>query len=131
MAMVVCSIPKGYSTETKEKLIAALGDVECIGFDMPRIYEHVYLQEFDTNHCDETMKRTKYVVIYTGAGKKTTAKAKIAQLFKEKLDEIFGPEDTDYASVVIEEHVNELISCEGVMRCEDPAAVAAQLAYQK
>lgn len=27
--------------------------------------------------------------------------------------------------------VNELISCEGIMRCEDPAAVAARLAYQK
>lgn len=130
MAMVVCSIPKGYSVEVKEKLIAALGDVECIGFDMPRIYEHVYLHEFDTSHCDETMKRTKYVVIYTGAGKKTSAKAKIAEMFKQKIDEVFGPEDTDYASVVIEEHVNQLISCEGMMRCEDPEAVAAQLAYQ-
>jgi phenylpyruvate tautomerase PptA (4-oxalocrotonate tautomerase family) len=131
MAMVVCSIPKGYSVETKKRLIAALGDVECIGFDMDRQFEHVYLQEFDTEHCDETMKRTKYVVIYTGAGKKTSAKAKIAELFKQKIDEVFGPEDTDYASVVIEEHVNELIACEGMMRCEDPVAVAAQLAFQK
>lgn len=131
MAMVVCSIPKGYSIETKQQLIAALGDVECIGFDMDRIYEHVYLQEFDTDHCDKTMQRTKYVVIYTGAGKKTSSKAKIVELFKAKIDEVFGPEDTDYASVVIEEHANELISCEGLMRCEDPVAVAAQQAYQK
>lgn len=130
MAMVVASIPKGYSQETKDKFIAALGDVECIGFDMSRQYEHVYLQEFDTAHCDETMKKTKYVVIYTGAGKKTTAKAKIAELFKQKCDEVFGPGDTERACVVIEEHVNELISCEGQMRCEDPVAVAEQLKYQ-
>lgn len=130
MAMVVASIPKGYSQETKDRFIAALGDVECIGFDMPRIYEHVYLQEFDVDHCDETLKHTKYVVIYTGAGKKTTAKAKIAELFKQKCDEVFGPGDTENACVVIEEHVNELISCEGLMRCEDAEAVRQQLAYQ-
>lgn len=131
MAMVTAFIPKGYSVSVKEKLIAALGDVECIGFDMPRIYEHVYLHEFDTDHCDEVMRKTKYLVIYTGAGKLTAAKNRIAELFREKCDEIFGPGDTWYACVVIEEHTNEMISCEGCMRCEDPEAVAAQLAYQK
>lgn len=131
MAMVTAFIPKGYSRETKDKFIASLGDVECIGFDMPRIYEHVYLHEFDTDHCDETMKKTKYLVIYTGAGKKTSAKASIARLFRKACDEVFGSEDTLYASVVLEEHTNWMISCEGEMRCEDPEAVAAQLAYQK
>ncbi len=130
MAMVVASIPSGYPQETKDRFIAALGDMECIGFEMSRQYEHVYLQEFDADHCDETMRRTKYVVIYTGAGKKTSAKARIAELFREKCDEVFGTGDTEHACVVIEEHTNELISCEGLMRCEDAKAVAEQLKYQ-
>ena len=131
MAMVTAFIPKGYSQETKKRFMASLGDVECIGFDMPRIYEHVYLNEFDADHSDEIMKKSKYLVIYTGAGKKLSAKEKIAELFRKACDEVFGPEDTEYASVVLEEHTNWMISCEGEMRCEDPEAVAAQLAYQK
>lgn len=131
MAMVTAFIPKGYSVSVKARLIAALGDVECIGFNMPRIYEHVYIHEFDADHCDEVMGKTKYLVIYTGAGKMTAAKNRIVALFKEKCDEIFGPEDTLNASVIIEEHTNDMISCEGCMRCEDADAVAAQLAYQK
>jgi len=130
MAMVTAFLPRGYTQEEKDRFIAALGDVECIGFDMPRIYEHVYLHEFDADHCDEVMKKTKYLVIYTGAGKVTASKSRIAKLFREKCDEVFGPEDTLCASVVIEEHTNWMISCEGMMRCEDPEAVAAQLAYQ-
>lgn len=130
MAMVTAFIPGGYSRKTKERLIAALGDVECIGFSMPRIYEHVYLHEFDADHCDEVMRKTKYLVIYTGAGKVLAAKEKIAELFRRKCDEIFGEADTLYASVILEEHGNELISVEGLMRCEDPEAVAAQKAYQ-
>ena len=131
MAMVTAFIPKGYSQETKNRFIASLGDVECLGFDMPRIYEHVYLNEFDADHSDEVMKKTKYLVIYTGAGKKTSAKQKIAELFREVCDRVFDPEDTLYASVILEEHTNWMISCEGEMRWEDPEAVAAQLAYQK
>lgn len=131
MAMVTAFIPKGYPQEIKERFIAALGDVECMGFDMPRIYEHVYLHEFDGNHMDEVMKKTKYLVIYTGAGKKLAAKEKIAALFRKKCDEVFGAEDTVNASVILEEHTNDLISCEGEMRCEDPEAVAAQNAYQE
>lgn len=57
MAMVTAFIPKGYSQETKNRFIASLGDVECLGFDMPRIYEHVYLNEFDADHSDEVMKK--------------------------------------------------------------------------
>ncbi|MCC8027181.1 MAG: hypothetical protein LIP16_17995 [Clostridium sp.] len=131
MAMMVASIPKGYSRETKDRFIAALGDVECLGFDMPRKYEHVYLMEFDAGHSDELMKKTKYVVVYTGAGKKVSAKSKIAELFKEKCDQVFGAGDTEYASVIIEEHNNWMISCEGEMRCEDAEAVAQQKAYQE
>lgn len=131
MAMVTAFIPGGYSLETKERLIAALGDVECIGFTMPRIYEHVYLHEFDANHMDEVMRKTKYLVVYTGAGKALAAKEKIAELFRLKCDEIFGEADTWYASVILEEHENDLISVEGRMRCEDPEAVAAQKAYQE
>lgn len=131
MAMMVASIPKGYSQETKERFIAALGDVECIGFDMPRKYEHVYIKEFDVEHSDEMMKKTKYVVVYTGAGKKVSAKSEIAKLFKEKCDQVFGVGDTLNASVIIEEHFNWMISCEGQMRCEDAEAVAAQKAYQE
>lgn len=130
MAMVTAFIPKKYSQQTKDKFIAALGDVECIGFEMSREYEHVYLHEFDTTHSDETMQKTKYLVIYTGAGKPNKSKAKIAELFKQKCDEVFGPEDTVNACVVLEEHTNWMISCEGMMRCEDPVAVAAQKAYQ-
>lgn len=130
MAMVTAFIPGGYPPEVKERLIAALGDVECIGFTMPRIYEHVYVNEFDADHADEVMKKTKYLVIYTGAGKVLAAKEKIAELFRSKCDEIFGKEDTLYASVILEEHSNDMISCEGEMRCEDPEAVAAQRAYQ-
>ncbi|MEG0688065.1 MAG: hypothetical protein RR466_05205, partial [Hungatella sp.] len=77
------------------------------------------------------MKKTKYLVIYTGEGKKISAKNKIAELFKQKCDEVFGAEDTLNASVVIEEHGNWMISCEGKMRCEDAEAVAAQAAYQE
>lgn len=131
MAMVTAFIPKGYSPEIKERFIASLGDVECLGFDMPRIYEHVYLHEFDGEHSDEIMKKTKYLVIYTGAGKKLASKAKIASLFKEVCDQVFGLGDTEFASVVIEEHTNWMISCEGEMRCEDAEAVAAQMAYQE
>lgn len=131
MAMVTAFIPAGYSQETKERLIAALGDVECIGFTMPRIYEHVYLHEFDGDHMDEVMRKTKYLVIYTGAGKVLAAKEKIAKLFRLKCDEVFGEADTLYASVVFEEHSNDLISVEGMMRCEDPEAVAQQRAYQE
>lgn len=131
MAMMTAFIPKGYSQEKKDQFIAALGDVECIGFDMPRKYEHVYLQEFDADNCDEVMKKTKYVIVYTGAGKKLSLKNRVAELFKEKCDEVFGVGDTLYASVLIEEHVNWMISCDGEMRCEDPEEVAAQLKYQE
>lgn len=130
MAMVTAFIPAGYSREVRDRFIAALGDVECMGFHMPRIYEHVYLHEFDADHSDEVMKKTKYLVIYTGAGKKLAAKRDIAALFRQKCDEVFGAEDTICASVILEEHTNDFISCEGEMRCEDPEAVAAQLAYQ-
>ncbi len=130
MAMVTAFLPKKYDQETKDRFIAALGDVECIGFNMDRKYEHVYLHEFDPDHCDETMLKTKYVVIYTGAEKPLAAKERICQLFKEKCDEVFGPGETEYASVVIEEHYNWMISCEGEMRCEDAEAVAQQKAYR-
>ena len=131
MAMLVAFIPKKYSQETKEKFIAALGDVECIGFDMPRQFEHVYLQEFDADHSDAVMQRSKYLVVYTGAGKTLKAKGRVVELFRKKCDEVFGPEDTVNAAVAIEEHTNWMISCEGQMRCEDPEAVAHQKAYQE
>lgn len=129
MAMMAAFIPKKYSQETKDRFIAALGDVECIGFDMSRDFEHVYLHEFDTTHSDEMMQKTKWLVVYTGAGKSTAAKQKVTELFRQKCDEIFGEGDTLHASVVIEEHTNWMISCEGEMRCEDPVAVARQKAY--
>lgn len=130
MAMVTAFIPKKYSQETKDRFIAALGDVECIGFDMDRKFEHVYLHEFDVAHSDEMLQKTKYLVIYTGANKSTGAKERVVRLFKEKCDEIFGEGDTLNAAVVIEEHTNWMISVEGEMRCEDPVAVAHQKAYQ-
>ena len=82
MAMVTAFLPKGYPQSIKNKFIAALGDVECIGLEMDRQYEHVYLHEFDGDHCDEAMKKTKYLVIYTGAGKKLSAKERLAELFR-------------------------------------------------
>lgn len=129
MAMLTAFIPQGYSADVKREFIKALGDVECLGFDMARKYEHVYVHEFDASHSDANMQKCKYLIVYTGAGKSLEAKREVVKLFKEKCDEIFGEGDS-LLSVKFEEHTNNLISVDGIMRCEDPVAVAEQAAYQ-
>ncbi len=124
MAMLVGFIPKGYSEEAKQKFIEGCARCESQGLKLAANFEHVYLHEFDGDHCDEVMKKTKIMLCYTAEKKGLINKAEFVQLFKETCDEAFGEGETANAVVYLEEHENPFISIEGVMRSEDQEMMA-------
>lgn len=124
MAMLIGFIPKGYSEEAKQKFIKGCEKCETNGLKLAPNFEHVYIHEFDPDHCDEVMQQSKIMLCYTAEGKGVTNKAEFVQLFKETCDEAFGEGDTKNAIVFLEEHENPFISVEGLMRCEDAEMMA-------
>lgn len=124
MAMLVAFIPNGYSDETKQKFIEGCQRCESEGLKLAANFEHVYIHEFDRDHCDETMRQSKIMLCYTAEKKGLVNKADFVRLFKETCDEVFGAEDTKHCIVLLEEHENPFISIEGRMRCEDPEMIA-------
>lgn len=124
MAMLIAFIPKGYSDEKKQRFVEGCQNCETRGLKLAANFEHVYIHEFDKDHCDDTMKRTKIMLCYTAEGKGLVNKADFVRLFKETCDEVFGEDDTENCIVLLEEHENPFISVEGLMRCEDPEMMA-------
>ncbi|MCC8027180.1 MAG: hypothetical protein LIP16_17990 [Clostridium sp.] len=124
MAMLIGFIPKGYSDEQKERFLKGCEKCETLGLKLSPNFEHVYLHEFDRDHCDEMMQKSKIMLCYTAEGKGLINKAEFVQLFKETCDDSFGPGETENAIVYLEEHENPFISVEGLMRCEDKEMMA-------
>ena len=124
MAMLVGFIPKGYSDEQKARFIRECEKCETLGLKLAPEFEHVYLHEFDGDHCDSVMKKSKIMLCYTAAGKGKTNKGDFVRLFKEACDTAFGEGETENAVVILEEHENPLISVDGLMRCEDAGTIA-------
>ncbi|MEG0215195.1 MAG: hypothetical protein RSF83_07900 [Hungatella sp.] len=124
MAMLIGFIPKGYSEEVKQRFIMGCQKCETMGLKLAADFEHVYLHEFDGDHCDEVMKKSKIMLCYTAEGKGLINKEEFVQLFKETCDEAFGEGDTENAIVLLEEHENPFISIEGIMRSEDAGMMA-------
>lgn len=85
MAMLAAFIPKGYSEETKQKFIRGCERCESEGLKLAANFEHVYLHEFDTDHCDETMRQSKLMLCYTAEKKGLVNKADFVRLFKKDL----------------------------------------------
>lgn len=124
MAMLVAFIPSGYSDEKKQKFIEGCQRCESEGLKLAANFEHVYIHEFDRDHCDETMRQSKIMLCYTAEKKGLVNKADFVRMFKETCDDVFGAADTKYCTVLLEEHENPFISIEGLMRCEDPEMMA-------
>lgn len=124
MAMLIGFIPKGYSQEKKERFIEGCQRCETLGLKLAPNFEHVYLHEFDQDHCDEVMKKSKIMLCYTAEGKGLINKGDFVRLFKEICDETFGEGETEHAVVFLEEHENPFISVDGLMRCEDAEMMA-------
>jgi len=115
MSISIAYIPKGYTSEQKQIMIAKTKESIMKGFNLTDKHSFVFIQEIEDDCRDAQTKNLKYLLVYTTVGKSLEGKNLICKGFDDACATAFG-EDKGKTVVIFKEHSDENAGTNGYLR---------------